>query len=99
MIGGLSPQAVKKALFVMKLTLLMIFVASLQVSANVNGQATVSLKLNQVEISKALNTIEKQGVYRFLYNSRLSTIQKKISINVSNSEISDVLKDLFVGTD
>src|SRR6186713_1465515 len=64
-IGGISPHAVKKALLVMKLTFLLIFVAFLQVSANVNGQGRVSLKLNQVEISRALNSIEKQGVYRF----------------------------------
>src|SRR5262249_42450672 len=68
-------------------------------SAKVDGQARVSLKLNQVEIAKALNTIENQGVYRFLYNSRLTDVKKKISIDVTDTEIKDVLKDLFVGTD
>jgi|GEM_PF-10973 len=98
-IGGISPHAVKKALLVMKLTFLLIFVAFLQVSANVNGQGRVSLKLNQVEISRALNSIEKQGVYRFLYNSRLNTIRKKINIDVSDLGIRDVLKNMFDGTD
>ena len=63
------------------------------------GQASVSLKLNQVEISKVLNSIERQGTYRFLYNSRLDAIQKKVSINVSNGEIRDVLNKMFTGTD
>jgi len=98
-IGGVSPHAVKKALLVMKLAFLLIFVATLQVSANVNGQGRVSLKLDQVEISKALNSIEKQGTYRFLYNSRLNAISHKISIDVSNSEINDVLNKLFDGTE
>ncbi len=44
------------------------------------GRKKVSLKLNEVEISKALNSIEKQGTYRFLYNSRLSSISRRISI-------------------
>jgi TonB-linked SusC/RagA family outer membrane protein len=93
------PYAVKKALLIMKLTFLLIFVAMLQVSANVNGQARISLRISQVEISRALNTIEKQSVYRFLYNSRLKAIQQKVSINVTDSEIKDVLNQMFSGTD
>lgn len=83
----------------MKLTFLLVLVATLQVSANVNGQGKVSLKLDHVEISKALNSIEKQGTYRFLYNSRLNDISNKVSINVSDSEIKDVLNRLFIGTE
>src|SRR6201996_1462205 len=96
-IGGWCPHAVKKALLIMKLTFLLMFVAMLQVSANVKGQ--VSLKLDQVEISKALNSIEKQGTYHFLYNSRLAAISNKVNINVAEAPISDVLNRLFTGTD
>jgi len=98
-IEGCSPHAVKKALLLMKLTSLLILVTTLQVSARVNGQDKVSLKLNQVEISKALHSIEKQGTYRFLYNSRLNAVSQKINIDVANSDIKDVLGKLFVGTD
>ena len=98
-IGGLSPHAVKKALLVMKLTFLLMFVAVLQVSAKVNGQERVSLDLKQVEISKVLNTIQKQVDYRFLYNSKLNSIRKKISIDVKDMAIGDVLNTLFIGTD
>ena len=56
--GGGSPHAVKKVLLIMKLTFLLVFVAALQVSAHVHGQDKVSLKLNEVEISKALNSID-----------------------------------------
>jgi TonB-linked SusC/RagA family outer membrane protein len=98
-IGGWSPHAVKKALLIMKLTFLLMFVAVLQVSAKVSGQGRVSLNLKQVEISKALNTIEKQGDFRFLYNSRLNTIRKKISIDIKDKEINEVLNTLFNGTD
>src|ERR1700750_1070575 len=98
-IEGCSPHAVKKALLIMKLTSLLMLVATLQVSARVSGQGKVSLKLNQVEISKALNSIEGQGTYRFLYNSRLEGVSRKISIDMANSEIRDVLNRLFTGTD
>ncbi len=96
--GGGSPHAVKKVLLIMKLTFLLVFVAALQVSAHVNGQSKVSLKLNDVALSKALNSIEKQGTYRFLYNSRLESINRKISIDVDNSEIKDVMNHLLAGT-
>ena len=98
-IGGLSSHAIKKALLVMKLTFLLVFVAALQVSANVSGQERVSLNLKQVEISRVLNSIEKQGVYRFLYNSRLATIRKKVSVDVQDMTINDLLKNMFNGTD
>jgi TonB-linked SusC/RagA family outer membrane protein len=98
-IEGCSPHAVKKALLIMKLTSLLILVTTLQVSAHVSGQGKVSLKLNQVEISKALHSIERQGTYRFLYNSRLDGVSRKISIDVDNSELRDVLGKLFAGTD
>ena len=98
-IEGWGPHEVKKALLIMKLTFLLVFVAMLQVSAKVNGQEKVSLKLDKVEISKALNSIEKQGTYRFLYNSRLNSISHRISIDVTNSAIADVLGRLFSGTD
>lgn len=98
-IGDWSPHAVKKALLVMKLTFLLVFVAALQVSANVRGQERVSLNVKQVEISRVLNSIEKQGVYRFLYNSRLATIRKKVSVDVQDMPIADLLQHMFNGTD
>jgi TonB-dependent starch-binding outer membrane protein SusC len=91
--------AIKKVLLVMKLSFLLILAGTLQVSANVNGQSAVSLTLNRVEINKALSNIEKQGVYRFLYNSRLPDLQKQVSIDVNNASIGDVLAKLFLGTD
>lgn len=97
--GDQGLHTIKKAILIMKLSFLLTLTATLHVSANVNGQGKVSLKENQVEISKILNSIEKQGTYRFLYNSRLNSIRKKISIDVSDTEIKDVLNKMFIGTD
>ena len=98
-IGGSSPHAVKKALLIMKLTFLFVFAAMLKVSAKVEGQERVSIKLNGVEISKALNAIERHSTYRFLYNSRLEDIRKKVSVDASDLEIREVLNKMFTGTD
>jgi TonB-dependent starch-binding outer membrane protein SusC len=98
-IGGLPLHAVKKALLIMKLTVLLLLVGVLQVSATVNGQMKVSLSLSQVEIGKVLSHIEKQTNYRFLYNTALKGIQQKISINVRDADIDDVLRNVLTGTD
>lgn len=89
----------RKALLLMKLSFLLILAGSLQVSANVNGQTSISLKVNKVEISKVLKTIERQGTYRFLYNSRLNDMRDVINLDVSNASISETLKKAFTGTD
>ena len=98
-IGELPLHAVKKALLIMKLTVLLVLVGVLQVSASVNGQMKVSLSLSQVEIGKVLSHIEKQTSYRFLYNNALKGIQQKISIDVHDATINDVLNTIFSGTD
>ncbi len=83
----------------MKLTVLLVLVGVLQVSASVNGQMKVSLSLSQTEIGKVLSHIEKQTTYRFLYNNALKEIQQKISIDVHDAGIDDVLRTIFSGTD
>ena len=98
-IGGLPLHAVKKALLIMKLTVLLLLVGLLQVSASVNGQMKVSLSLSQVEIGKVLSHIEKQTNYRFLYNTALKGIQQKISIDVHDAGIDEVLRNILTGTD
>jgi TonB-dependent SusC/RagA subfamily outer membrane receptor len=83
----------------MKLTVLLLLVGVLQVSATVNGQMKVSLSLSQVEIGKVLSHIEKQTNYRFLYNTALKGIQQKISIDVHDAGIDEVLRNILTGTD
>jgi TonB-linked SusC/RagA family outer membrane protein len=92
-------HAVKKALLYMKLTFALLLVGFLHVSAKVDGQNNISLKLNHVEISKALRNIETQGEYRFLYNNNLKSISAKINIDVSNVGIRELLDKMFTGTD
>jgi len=83
----------------MKLSFLLVLAGSLQVSANVSGQTAITIKADNTEIVKILSNIEKQGSYRFLYNSRLKSLQQRVSIDVSNEDIKDVLNKLFGTTD
>ncbi len=83
----------------MKLSFVMILASVLQVSANANGQSTVTLKGDKVEIYRLLNNIERQGTYRFLYNSRLQELHEKVSINVTDKPISETLQLMFTGSE
>ncbi|MBS1946424.1 MAG: TonB-dependent receptor [Bacteroidetes bacterium] len=83
----------------MKLTFVMLMAGMLQVSAKVHGQAKVSLKLNQVEIAKALRSIENLGDYRFLYNNNLKSLKQKVNVDVNSAGIKEVLNEMFKGTD
>src|SRR5580658_5404071 len=82
---------VKKALLVMKLTFVMMLAGILQVSANANGQAKVSLNLNHVEVAKALRSIENQGDYRFLYNNNLKGLSQKVDVTLNAVTIREAL--------
>ncbi|MDP4262771.1 MAG: TonB-dependent receptor [Bacteroidota bacterium] len=80
-----------KVLLAMKLTALLTFFFTLNVSANGFGQEKISLKVKKAEISGVLRSIEKQTNYRFLYNDKLQDIREKVSINVREASINDVL--------
>lgn len=98
-IGKTDFLAVKKALLIMKLTLLLLVAGVLQASANANGQTKISLKVTQQEIVTVLNHIEKQSDYRFLYNSTFRDLHQKVSLDVHDVDIRTVLNGVFSGTD
>jgi TonB-linked SusC/RagA family outer membrane protein len=98
-IGASYLHAVKKALLIMKLTFLLLTVAMLHASANVSGQARVTLKSEQIEIAGVLTNIERQTSYRFLYNNALKDIRQKVDIDVRDQTIQEVLNRIFIGTD
>jgi len=92
-------RALKKPLMIMKLTLILTICCVVQSWAyNVKGQ-TVTLHVTDTEIAKVLSTIEKQGNFRFLYNSRLKDLRNKVNASFSEAEINEVLGSIFNGTD
>ena len=80
-----------KVLLAMKLTALLTFFFTLNVSANGFGQEKISLKVKKAEISGVLRSIEKQTIYRFLYNDKLEDIREKVSVNVKEASVQEVL--------
>lgn len=82
----------------MKLTVLFILLSVCQVMAKANAQETITMNIDKMSINKALNAIEKQGYYRFVYNSNLKNIKQKVSVDFINTPINNVLQTLLSGT-
>lgn len=87
-----------KVLLVMKLTVLMMLFFTFNVSANGFGQNRINLRVKKAEISGILRSIEQQTNYRFLYNNELEDIHEKVSLNVKDASISDVMSLLLEKT-
>ncbi len=89
--------AFKKPLLIMKLMILLVAFCTFNASAGLNAQK-ISLKANNLEIAQVLTAIQKQGDFRFLFNSRLKDLKQKVSVNFENVELKDVMAQLFQGT-
>ena len=83
----------------MKLSMLLILLTILQAKADVHAQGSITLNMQQTEIAKVLDKIERKGEFRFLYNYDLPSLRRKVSVNWQNSDISDALNKLFLNTD
>ncbi|GAO42773.1 TonB-dependent receptor [Flavihumibacter petaseus] len=70
----------------------------MQVSAGVYSQTRISLKLEGVNIKKALSSIEKKSSYRFLYNQALLSDNAKVEVNAVDEEVVNILDHILHNT-
>lgn len=83
---------------IMKLTMLLLTIACLQVSANTFSQDKITLRMKTAEIKKVLFAIEKNSSYRFLFDEEVIKGKPPVSIEVKDAGINDVLLQLFTNT-
>lgn len=88
----------RKIALCMKLFIVFMLAACLQVSAKGYGQTKVTLQLKSVNLKEALHQLEKQAGIRFLYNDALIGNNQKVDINANNEALEKVLKAMFQGT-
>ena len=82
-----------------KITFILFFVGLLQVSAASYAQLTkLNLKMTNVSIVDVFEKIEAQSEFRFFYDNSQMDLKQKVSIDISNRKIEDVLNDLFKNT-
>lgn len=93
------PKALLRALLVLKFVVLIMLVATLQVNAVPLSGQNINLTVKQTEIKKILKMIENEGDYRFMFNSNLKDLKKKVDFSANNLSIEESLNVLFNGVD
>jgi len=84
----------------MKITLLLLLISIASVYAvDSYAQATkLKLQLSDKAIKEVLYQVEEQSEFRFFYNENVN-VDKKISIDIKNKTVLDVLDEILVDTD
>jgi TonB-linked SusC/RagA family outer membrane protein len=87
-----------KYLLMTKLTILLLGGFIIPAFATTYGQKNISISLEKVHIKEALNAIQSQGVYRFVYKARLLPKDETISLHVRDATLQEVLAIILNNT-
>ncbi|MCW0481804.1 TonB-dependent receptor [Gaoshiqia sediminis] len=80
----------------MKLTIVILFLGLMQVSASVYSQATkFSFDLNNRQIIDVLKEIEESSEFRFFFQDEQVDVSRRVSVNVENGTIDELLQEMF----
>ncbi len=91
----------KKLLRIMKLTVFIVFISIFQsIAINSYSQKTrISVDVSESKLGDVMDVIEKRSEFYFLFNEKLIDTDRKVSLNVENERIDEILDKLFKGTD
>ncbi len=86
-----------KMFFVMKLFVVFICLSSFvaATSSGYSQNTKLSLNVTDTSIKQVLTEIEENSEFFFVYNNNLINVERKVSIDVKNWEISKILNVLF----
>lgn len=84
----------------MAMIFFLLFACAFNTSAvNLNAQnARITINKNNVDLLNVMGDIEKQSNYLFVYNEDVN-VHRRVSINVSEKPLNDVLRNLFKNSD
>lgn len=92
-----SIRALLQLFFFMKLTILLILLTAMQVSARVHAQQRFTINMQQTSVDKIFTAIQKESHYRFFYNYAFIKKLGKVNLSVENASLKDVLAALLNG--
>ena len=80
----------------MKVTILFTLLTTMQVSANLYSQdSKLTLDIKEKSLTEVIKIIEEQSSYRFFYSDNYRELAEKVSINVTDKNIDEILSDLL----
>lgn len=86
----------KKMSRIMKLYLIILVISVMQATASVYSQnARLNLKMENATIAEVFDAVEKQSDFFFFYNKGQINDQQKVSVDLKDSKIDDVLTTVF----
>ncbi|HCU60253.1 MAG TPA: SusC/RagA family protein [Prolixibacteraceae bacterium] len=89
-----------KWLRIMKLTLFVLLITLVHVSASVYSQQTrLSISANNISVREVLRDIEDQSEFFFLYKNEDINVDRIVSVNMKDKSLEELLGILFKGTD
>ncbi len=95
--GFWSSNALKKSGRIMRFTifLLLVFALNTVASESYSQKANISLNLKNTTIEKALDEIEKQSGFVFLYSQEVLNMDKVVDLSLNKKDVYEVLAELF----
>jgi TonB-linked SusC/RagA family outer membrane protein len=95
----LLTKSLTKISLIMRLSVLISLVATLQISAITYSQATrLNMNVKNVDIRAAFREIERNSGLSFLYYDQALDLRKSITISASNSTVDDLLTEMLKDT-
>ncbi len=82
----------------MKLTVLFVFCSFFSLLASTGYSQSITLDVKNTRIERVIDKIEIASEYSFVYNTKFVDLKRKVSINVKEASIENVLTWLFNGT-
>lgn len=90
----------KKLILIMKLSLVLLIVGTLQITATVYSQNTkISFSMKDKTVKEVLDQIEKTTEFRFFYNQNFIDLNKYVTIEAQDNRVEEILNELFVSRD
>ena len=87
-----------KKILLFQCTIASMLLSSLQLSAKTILPETITINIQSAELKSALKQIEKKSIFRFLYNDDVISSSQRVSINVVNVPVTQVLDIIFIAT-
>jgi TonB-linked SusC/RagA family outer membrane protein len=93
----LRSRKLKKLLLTMKLTIAILLVSLMQVSATVYSQTTkFSFRTENKQIAEVLKEIEESSKFRFFYIREQVNVERLVSVNANEATVQDILDRMFI---
>jgi TonB-linked SusC/RagA family outer membrane protein len=87
---------IKRLVRIMKITVFLLFVGLLQLSAaySYSQSRKLNLSLKEATLREAIEQIEKQSEYRFLFRDNTIDSKQQVTINIQGT-VEEILRELF----